>query len=170
MGGPAPGVAPICNGSKKKLAALFQIEDVMYVYAPRVGETLTPVEVTVADSHVDFFEDIQRRLKKQEKYRESCSAVTGSNTARATTVPKSMLFPVARQSMINDGDIITNERTNDDQTSHFITIHQHPVENNDNIITNHRRIPELKIHFIPSHGYSAESNDNNITNYRRIRR
>ena len=81
----------------------------------RVGETLTPVEVTVVDSQVDLVEDIQRRPKKQDNYRESCSAVAGSNTVRATTVLKSMLFPVARQSMINDDDIITNERTNDDQ-------------------------------------------------------
>ena len=58
----------------------------MCVYGPRVGDILTPVEVTVVDSHVDLVEDIQRRLKIQGKYRESCSAVAGSNTARAPTV------------------------------------------------------------------------------------
>ena len=42
--------------------------------------------VTVVDNNVDLVEDIQQRLKKQEKYRESCSAVAGSNTVRATPV------------------------------------------------------------------------------------
>ncbi len=88
----------------------------MYVYGPRVGETLTPVEVTVVDSHVELVEDIQRRLKKQEKYRGSCFADTGSIMARATTVPKSMVLQIIRQSKINDGEIITNEGTKDDQT------------------------------------------------------
>ncbi len=40
--------------------------------------------MTVVDSHVELVEDIQRRLKKQEKYRGSCSAVAGSNTVQTT--------------------------------------------------------------------------------------
>ena len=57
----------------------------MCVFGLRVGEALTPI-----DSHLDLVEDIQRRLKKQEKYRESCSAVAGLKTVRATivTVPR----------------------------------------------------------------------------------
>ena len=64
----------------------------MCVYGLRVGETLTPV-----DNHLDLVEDIQRRLKKQEKYRAPCSAVTGSNTARAAILAALRMAPDAKR-------------------------------------------------------------------------